>query len=338
MARFEVNRTAEMDVFVRVVDQGGFSAAARELRLTPSAVSKLMSRLEQRLGARLLNRSTRRLQLTPEGTAFYERSVRLLADLDEAERSVAASEEPRGRLRVNANVPFGHHFLAPALADFLTRYPGISLDMVLTDKVVDLMEERMDVAVRAGPLKDSQLVARKLGETRQVIVASPAYLARMGMPQRPADLEAHNRIGFCYLRQIEGWPLRGEREGETLTVRPEGNAMASDGEGLRHLVLGGVGMARFGMFHVAHDIAAGRLVPVLEAFNPGDLDPLHAVYLGQGGNMPARVRVYLDFLVEVVAPRFIAAAMADARELMAGKGHALLPKSNMSPLPLAGEG
>ncbi|WP_051356733.1 LysR family transcriptional regulator [Azorhizobium doebereinerae] len=320
MGRLDVNRTGEMDVFVRVVDRGGFSAAARDLRMTPSAVSKLISRLEVRLGARLVNRSTRRLQLTPEGLAFHERAVRLLADLDEAERSVAGSEEPRGHLRVNANVPFGTLFLAPALGEFLARHPGISLDVVLTDKVVDLMEERMDVAVRAGPLKSSQLVARKLGETRMVIVGSPDYLARTGTPRRPADLDHHNRIGFCYLRQIEGWPLKGEREGETLVFRPEGNVAASDGETLRHLLLGGVGLARLGLFHVAADIAAGRLVPVLEDFNPGDTDPMHAVYLGQGGHMPARVRAYLDFLVEVVAPRFARAASADPLALTPGRG------------------
>lgn len=318
MARLDVNRSGEMEVFVKVVEQAGFSAAARAFRMTPSAVSKLVSRLEARLGTRLVNRSTRRLQLTPEGRAFHEHAVRLLADLDEAERSVAGSEAPRGHLRVNANVPFGTLYLAPALGEFLARYPGISLDVVFTDKVVDLMEERMDVAVRAGPLKSSQLVARKLGETRQVIVAAPAYLDRMGLPRRPADLDQHNRIGFCYLRQIEGWPLLGEREGERLSFRPEGNIMASDGEALRHLVLGGVGMARFGMFHVAADIAAGRLVPVLEDFNPGDLEPTHAVYLGQGGHMPARVRAYLDFLVAVVAPRFAQAGGADPRTLARG--------------------
>lgn len=316
MARLDVNRSGEMEVFVRVVEQGGFSAAGRVCQMTPSAVSKLIARLEARLGARLINRSTRQLQLTAEGVDFYERAVRILADLEEAERSASTSEIASGRLRVNANVPFGTHYLIPALPEFLARHPAVSLEIVLTDKVVDLLEERMDVAVRAGPLKSSLLMARKLGETRMVIVGSPEYLARNGTPQVPEDLERHNRSGFCYLRQIEGWPLRTEA-GE-MRFAPVGNALVSDGETLRHLTLAGVGLARLSMFHVAHDIAAGRLVPVLEDFNPGDTDPTHAVYVGQGGHLPARVRAYLDFLVEVVAPRFARTAMADPRALARG--------------------
>ncbi len=298
MARTEVNRFGEMEVFARVVELGGFSPAARALRMTPSAVSKLIARLEARLGARLFNRSTRQLQLTPEGCAFYERSVRLLADLDEAERGVASAGAPRGRLRVNTNVPFGDHFLLPLVPAFLARYPEITLDIVLTDEVIDLLEQRTDVVVRAGPLKDSNLVARKLGETRMVIVGAPEYLARHGTPQRPADLRHHNRIGFNYARTIEGWPLVDD--GRPITFQLNGNALVSNGEALRRLVLGGVGLARLAEFRVREDIAAGRLVPVLEAYNPGDVEAFHALYVGQGGYLPQRVRALLDFLVERV--------------------------------------
>src|SRR5438067_65764 len=147
MKRDDVNRFGEMEVFVRVVEQGGFSAAARALAMTPSAVSKLVGRLEARLGVRLLNRSTRQVQLTPEGSLFHERSVRLLADLAEAERGAAANDAPRGRLSVNANVPFGEAALLPLVPAFLERYPEISLDIVLTDEVIDLIEHRTDVAV-----------------------------------------------------------------------------------------------------------------------------------------------------------------------------------------------
>ena len=180
MSRQDVNRSGEMEVFTRVVEQGGFSAAARALSMTPSAVSKLVARLEARLGLRLFNRSTRQLQLTAEGRVFYDRSVRVLADLADAERGAAANDAPRGRLSVNANVPFGEAALLPLVPAFLERYPEISLDIVLTDEVIDLIEHRTDVAVRAGPLKNSSLVARKLGETRKSIVASPDYLARRG--------------------------------------------------------------------------------------------------------------------------------------------------------------
>ncbi len=298
MARLEVNRSGELEVFARVVESGGFSAAARRCGMTPSAVSKLITRLEQRLGTRLLNRSTRQLQLTPEGCAFYERGVRILADLEEAERCASENAAPRGRLRVNANVPFGHHFLLPLVPEFLAQHPEVTLDIVLTDEVVDILEQRTDVAVRAGPLKSSSLVARKLGSTRMLIVGAPAYLARHGMPATPQALLGHNRLGANYVRTRSGWPLRDA--GEELVVPLSGNAQASDGEALRRLAVAGLGLARLAAFQVRKDIAAGRLIPVLEAYNPGDLEEVHAVYVGQGGYLPLRVRAFLDFLAERV--------------------------------------
>ena len=267
--------------------------------MTPSAVSKLISRLEQRLGTRLVNRSTRKIQLTPEGCVFYERGTRILADLDEAERCAGIHGTPRGRLRVNANVPFGHHFLLPLAPEFLALHPEVSLDIVLTDQVVDILEQRTDVAVRAGPLKDSSLTARKLGETPMVIVGSPAYLARRGTPRTPADLERHNLLGANYARAQPGWPLRSE--GVELSVAVTGNAQASDGESLRGLALAGLGLARLALFQVRNNLATGQLVAVLEEFNPGDREEIHAVFVGQGGYLPLRVRAFLDFLVARVA-------------------------------------
>lgn len=296
MARLDVNRSGEMEVFVQVVDLGGFSAAARAGRMTPSAVSKLIARLETRLGARLFNRSTRKLQLTAEGSAFYERSTRILGDLAEAERSAASGEVSTGRIRLNTNASFGTHILAPLVPEFLTLHPGISLTIVHTDAVIDLFEDRIDVAVRAGPLKSSGLVARKLGATRMMVVAAPAYIERHGMPTTITELEQHNRLGFCYTRTVEGWPMLA---GDHTTIVPvEGNAQTSDGEALRQLALAGVGLARLASFTVRRDIEAGRLVPVVEKLNPGDLEEVHAVYLGQGGHLPARIRALLDFLAE----------------------------------------
>src|SRR3984885_1205419 len=170
MPRLDTNRAAEMEVFVRIVDLGGFTAAAREFRLTPSGVSKLVSRLEARLGARLVNRSTRRLQLTPEGEAFYARALRILADMDEAERAAAAGAAPRGHLRVNSNIPFGMRHVMPIVPKFLERHPEVTLDIVLSDAVIDLMQERADIAIRVGPLRDSGLMARKLGASRMAVV------------------------------------------------------------------------------------------------------------------------------------------------------------------------
>ncbi|NVI81398.1 LysR family transcriptional regulator [Janthinobacterium sp. BJB401] len=298
MARLEVNRSGELEVFVRVVELGGFSAAARACGMTPSAVSKLVARLEERLGARLLNRSTRQLQLTAEGCGLYERGRHVLAALDEAERCAGVQDVPRGKIRVNANVPFGQHFLLPLAPLFLERYPEVTLDIVLTDEVVDILEQRTDVAVRAGPLKSSSLLARKLGQTRMVIVAAPAYLARRGMPLTPAELASHNLLDANYARARSGWPLHLP-EGDVV-VPVVGNAQASDGEALRQLALAGLGLARLAAFQVRADIAAGRLQAVLEAFNPGDSEEVHAVFVGQGGHVPLRVRVFLDFLAQNV--------------------------------------
>ena len=299
MSRIEVNRSGEMEVFARVVELGGFSAAAKTFRMTPSAVSKLVARLEARLGVRLINRSTRKLQLTPEGSTYYDRVVRILDDINGAEREAAIGATPRGRVRVNSSVPFGLHRLLPLIPSFLSAHPGISVDIALTDTVVDLMEERADVAIRVGPLRESRLLARKLGESRMVVVASPAYLARNGTPQTPADLARHNLLGFCFTKQFDGWPFL-DGKGGVITVPPIGNVLISDGEAMQQLTIAGTGIARLTRFHVDSEIKAGRLVPILEAFNPGDLEAIHAVFVGHGGQLPARVRAFLDYLVENV--------------------------------------
>ncbi len=164
--------------------------------------------------------------------------------------------------------------------------------------MIDLLEERTDVAIRHGTLKSSRLVARKLGECRVMIVGSPAYLKKHGTPNKPADLEQHNRLGFGFAREVEAWPL--VERGVPVEIALKGNVLMSNGEALRQLALDGLGLARLGAFLVEADIAAGRLVPVLEAFNPGDMEEIHAVFLGHGGQLPARVRALLDFLVEKV--------------------------------------
>ncbi|KNY16368.1 LysR family transcriptional regulator [Shinella sp. SUS2] len=296
MGRSEVNRSGEMEIFARVVELGGFSPAARAAGMTPSAVSKLIARLEARLGARLLNRSTRQLQVTPEGCAFYERAKRILADLEDAERAAGLGEQPVGRVRINTSASYATHVLAPLLPEFLALHAGITLDIILTDAVVDLLAERTDVAVRAGPLKSSSLIARKLGETQLVVVAAPAYLSRCGEPHTIAELQAHNRLGFGYTRAVDGWPLR--ENGKAVIVPATGRIQASDGEALRHLALAGVGLARLSAFTVRQDIAAGRLVPVLGHLGAEEKEAFHAVYVGQGGPLPSRVRALLDFLAE----------------------------------------
>ena len=294
----EINRSGEMEVFVRAVELGGFSPAARALRMTPSAVSKLMARLERRLGARLINRSTRKLLLTAEGAAFLERARGVLADLDEAERAVAAGAVPRGLVRVNCNVPFGLHRLLPLIPQFTAAHPEVRLDIVLTDQVVDLMDERADVAIRLGAMRPSQLMARKLGQSRMAVVAAPAYLARRGVPQTPDDLAAHNCIAFNFARHVDEWSF--VVDGTHVSRAARGDVVAGDGEISRRLALAGQGVARLSLFHIRPDIDAGRLVPVLEAFNPGDVEEVNVVYVGYGGRLPARVRAFIDILVEEV--------------------------------------
>jgi DNA-binding transcriptional LysR family regulator len=300
MARQEINRSGEMEVFVQVVDSQSFSAAARRLSLTPSAVSKLVARLEVRLGARLLVRSTRGLHLTPEGAGFHARARGILDAMAEAEGEVSQAATPRGRVRINTNVPFGRRCLLPLMAEFLARYPEIFIDLVLTDQVVNVREEKTDIAIRTGPLKDSGLVSRELGHSRFAVVASPTYLEGREAPAHPDDLARHNCLGFGFIRHTQVWPF-ADANGARLSVVPRGNMHVSDGETMRELALEGVGLARLARFHVGRDIAEGRLVPLLEPFNPGDTDPVHAVFIGPGKELPARVRAVLDFLYERVA-------------------------------------
>lgn len=310
MPRTEINRSGEMEVFTRVVELGGFSPAARALRMTPSAVSKLVARLEARLGVRLIVRSTRKFMLTEEGTTFHERALRVLADLDEAERAVSACQVPRGRLRVNTNVPFGRHFLLRLVPRFSELHPGVQLDITLSDAVVDLVDERADVAIRVGPLRSSQLVARKLGESRMAVVASPAYLAAHPAPAHPDDLVQHDLVTFNFARHSDSWPFLIDGKRSEFAAR--GRTTVGDGESARELALAGQGLTRLSVFHIADDIAAGRLVPVLEAFNPGDVEEIHVVYVGHGGRLPARVRAFIDFLVEEIDLRSFAKPLAFA--------------------------
>lgn len=300
MAALLSNRSGEMEVFAAVVERGGFSAAAKIFGMTPSAVSKLVTRLEARLGARLINRSTRKLQLTAEGQAFHQRCVTILSDIAEAECEAAAGRAPRGRVRVNTNVAFGNQVLLPLVPAFLAEHPELSIDLVFTDQVVDLIEERADIAIRVapGPLRGNQLTARKIGESAVAVVASPDYLARHGEPRTPAELVKHNLIGFNFARSVEGWPFRVD--GALISIAAVGNTQVGDGEIARQLAVAGIGLARLGRFHVEAEIAAGRLVTVLDEFNPGDIEVIHAVYLGQGGFVPARMRAFIDFLARNV--------------------------------------
>lgn len=290
-----VDRAREMEVFAAVAQSGSFSAAGRMLDLTPSAISRTIDRIEARLGVRLMLRTTRVLTLTAEGQTYLAAARRILADLDDAERVISDQGAPRGRVRVSASLAHGRQRVVPLLGEFARLYPHILIDFNLTDVVVDVAAGQADVAIRFGPLADSPLTARRLGETGRTIVASPEYLARRGAPQVPEDLHDHDCLNFNFRRAEPVWPFRRDGGYYALTVR--GPIEANNGETLTQLALAGVGVTRVGNFSVADAIETGRLVPLLEAFNPGDREPIHAVFVG-GANMPARVRVFVDFLAE----------------------------------------
>lgn len=293
MPRILMERSGEMEVFARVVQDGGFSAAARNLDITPSAVSKLIARLETRLGTRLLVRTTRALTLTEEGEAYHHAALRILQELNEADQE-AAGGAVRGRLRINTTIPFGTMFVAPAIPEFIARNPDLIVDLSFTDGIVDLVAEKTDVAIRMGNLPDSGLIARKLGQSRRVVCASPDYLTRRGSPETPADLGQHDCLTFNFRRARPSWPFRADRRDVAQPV--QGSIVVNNGETMKQMVLAGAGIARVGLFHVADDIAAGRLVPLLEDFNPGDLELVHAVYVG-GGPLPHRVRAFIEHMV-----------------------------------------
>lgn len=293
------NRVGEMEVFTLAAELRSFSAAGRRLKLSPSAVSKLVTRLENRLGTRLVVRSTRTLQLTPEGETYLARAQRILAEIADTEAVVSGGGRmlPRGPLSVNASVGFGERYILPLAGEFLTLFPDVQLDVTLTDDIVDVIGERVDIAIRHGSMRDSSLMAKKLAESSQVVMASPEYLKRHGTPKTPDELIHHNCINFNFRRAVEGWPFRDPVTGRA-EVRPvAGSLKASSGSIIRQFCLAGLGIGRVGRFHVEPDLEAGRLVPVLEDYNPGDMEEMHAVYAGHE-HLAVRIRAFIEFLAE----------------------------------------
>lgn len=288
-------RSGEMAVVVAVAQEGSLSAAARALGLTPSAVSRIIARAEQRLGSRLLLRTTRAIRFTAEGETYLRGARRILADMAEVEEIIADQGVPRGRLRISAALGHGRQAIVPLVATFSARYPEIVVDLTLSDEVADILGGQADVAVRFGHLPDSLLTARRIGDTGQVIVASPDYLQRHGTPQVPEDLLRHNCLRFNFRRAEPNWPFI--RRGEALSLKVCGNIECSSGEALAQLARLGAGIARIGEFSVAADLQNGNLIALLDDWNPGDREPIHAVFVG-GATMPARVRVFVDFLLE----------------------------------------
>jgi DNA-binding transcriptional LysR family regulator len=291
----------DIAIFVKVVELSSFTAAAEALDMSQPVVSKAVTRLEEKLGARLLNRTTRRLSLTEAGSELYGRSVRALAEIENAELEVARFQtEPRGLLRVSAPMSFSILHLGPAIQEFLTRFPGVTLELNLDDRQVDLVEEGFDVAVRIGRLQDSNLIARKIAPCRQVLCASPAYLAQRGEPERPEDLLEHSCILYSLLSAPREWRLEGP-EGELHTVPINGSIQSNNGLVNRAAALAGSGIVLLPTFYLGEQLRSGTLKPVLCKFKPQEL-AVYAVYPERRNLMP-KVRAFVDFLATTFGPQ-----------------------------------
>lgn len=288
-----------MLIFARVVEAGGVSAAARRLQLSKSAVSKQLAALEDRLGAKLLHRTTRRMSLTEAGAGFLERCRRVISEAEEAEAAIGALQaEPRGILKVNAPMTFGTMHLAAAIPDFMALNPQVRVDLVLNDRLVDLIEEGFDVAVRIGQLADSSLVARKLAPGRRVLVAAPGYLDRRGRPQTLADLTEHDTLCYSYLTTSNEWRFDGPNGEETVDVR--GRLNANNGEVLLAATLAGIGIAALPTFICGPSLRAGSLVRVLPQYDNRSI-AIYGVW-PPGRHLTAKVRAFVDFLAERFGP------------------------------------
>lgn len=288
------NRLADMEVFTRVVATGSFSAAARQLGQTPSAISRAVTRLEERLRVRLLVRSTRNLTPTAEGEAYLAEARVLLDQLEDMESRIGhRARVPRGLLRVSATVGFGAMVVMPLVPKFLEAYPEIELDLTLSDAVVDLWQERTDVALRSGRLKSSALKARRVATMRRVVVASPDYLARRGIPRVPADLSEHACLRYNFLGHE--WPFYDPHSGKRILQPVRGPLAASDGTILRQACLAGLGLMWSGNAVIAKDMAEGRLVEVLPDFSDPEPETIHAVFAGHL-HLAIRIKAFVDFL------------------------------------------
>jgi DNA-binding transcriptional LysR family regulator len=286
----------DLRAFIQVVGRGGFAAAAKDLGLTPSAVSKLVTRLEDRLGVRLLHRTTRRLSLTPEGEIYHLRARDILAAIEDVEAEVSlAGQRPRGRLRINCVPAFALHQLVRHLPAFTARYPEIELELSITDRVIDLLAENADVAIRSGPVGDPSLVVQKIAEISRELFASPEYLARRKAPRTPEQLLEHDCIVLKLSSSSQRWPFHDKSGIKFIDV---GSRMLVDnGEAALRLAIAGGGITRLADLIVADAVREGKLQPVLKGSYVAEPVPLSAVY-PQGRHRMPKVRAFLDFLVE----------------------------------------
>ncbi|WP_249677899.1 LysR family transcriptional regulator [Pseudomonas abieticivorans] len=291
-------RSDELQVFICVIECGSISAAAEQVGQTPSAISRTLSRLEAKLDTTLINRTTRRMDLTEEGKFFFERAKQILQQMEELEERLALRHQtPSGRLRVNAASPFMLHAIVPYVSEFRQRYPDILLELNTNDLIIDLLEQSTDIAIRIGVLADSTLHARALGSSPLNILASPAYLAHYGTPRTVQDLAGHSLLGFTQTETLNHWPLR-HAEGDRLHIQPK--MSASSGETLRQLALAGEGIVCLSDFMTHQDITQGTLKVLLADANSGYRQPINAVYY-RNSQLALRIQCFMDFMQEKLA-------------------------------------
>ncbi|AZD19000.1 LysR family transcriptional regulator [Pseudomonas chlororaphis] len=292
-----MDRFQEMQVFISVAQEQGFAAAARRLGLSAPSVTRAVAALEQRIGTQLLTRTTRNVLLTEAGQRYLEDSRRILAELQDAESSAAGIHAlPRGQLTITAPVLFGELFVTPLMVDYLERFPEVSINALLVDRMVSMVEEGMDVAVRIGELPDSGQHAMRVGEVRRVICASPAFLARHGRPQHPQELRQAPVIAPSSIGQSRSWLF--DDNGTPLNIRPEPRLVVTANQAAISAACLGLGLTRVLSYQVAGKVAAGELEIILAEFELAPL-PIHVVYQG-GRKAPARVRSFVDFAVQAL--------------------------------------
>lgn len=285
---------SDIAVFLRTMELGSFAAVSQELGLTSSGVSRIVSRLEDRLGAKLIHRTTRRLVLTPEGETYLPHARGILSAMETAAADVASVRgRPRGLIRVNTGTAFAKHKLLPLLPDFMTAYPDISLDLSVGDRRIDPFAEQADITIRVGPLADSELVRVGLGEVRRVIAASPDYLSRHGVPRCPEDLRSHNCLQLAGNARLTKWPLL--EDGKRILLPVTGTLRSDSADALLEMALAGMGVIRVGDFLGEAALADGRLVPLLSDCHDDDPQPISALILPGRQSIP-RVRCFIDFL------------------------------------------
>ena len=288
------DRFREFEVFVAVVDAGSLSGAARRLGCTPSAVSKLMERLESRIGARLLQRTSRAISLTAEGRTFHRAAAHALEAVNEAESLMLDAAAPAsGTLKVHTTLNFAQHQLAPILPDFLSRHPRVRIEFLLSSDPVDLIQADIDISIQVGQVTNPSLVAKRIGTARWVVCAAPSYLQSHGVPRKPGDLSGHACLNFLPHMARSSWPMRlptGEPP-----LQPVGALASNSDNFLRVLACQGLGIARLSDFHIAQDVEDGRLVALLDDHQLGEPEPIYAVFQSRR-NLSLRVKVFQNFL------------------------------------------